>query len=247
MPDDTMAEVEDPLSGTDDAVVLDNAAWVSLTGPHAHFAEVHGQAARYPVDVSPFVAVSPDHDEGVWDDLAALVGPGGLAPLIGPASTPPAGWEVVGYGQGVQMVGVGVRSEVHPEIEELAVADVAKMLGLIERTRPGPFGTRTIELGRYLGIRRGGALVAMAGERLHPRGWTEISAVCTAADWRGQGFASALVKAVVAGIVERDERPFLHAAATNVNAIRLYHQLGFVIRRRSAFQAVKVPARYPPA
>jgi hypothetical protein len=39
------------------------------------------------------------------------------------------------------------------------------MLELARRTKPGPFLPRTVELGTYLGLRRGGALVAMAGER----------------------------------------------------------------------------------
>jgi hypothetical protein len=47
-------------------------------------------------------------------------------------------------------------------------------------------GVQLTEMGRYLGIRRDGMLVAMAGERLHPPGWTEISAVCTDAAWRGR-------------------------------------------------------------
>jgi hypothetical protein len=33
--------------------------------------------------------------------------------------------------------------------------------------------------GTFLGVGRHGVLVAMAGERLHPVGWTELSAVCT--------------------------------------------------------------------
>ena len=42
----------------------------------------------------------------------------------------------------------------------------AEMLALAELTQPGPFGMRTHEMGTYLGIRREGKLVAMAGERL---------------------------------------------------------------------------------
>ena len=228
--------------GTSDADTLDHAAWASLTGPHRHFAEVHGQAARYPVDVSPFVAVSPDHDEKVWDDLAALVGPGGVVPLTGGIHAAPAGWELIGHGEGVQMIGAGLEVAADPDLIELGLDDVPDMLGLIERTRPGPFLPRTVELGRYLGIRRRGTLVAMAGERLHLPGWTEISAVCTDSNYRGQGLATRLVRAIGAGIKARGETPFLHAVATNTNAIRLYEQLGFVLRRRAIFQALGVPA-----
>ena len=113
------------------------------------------------------------------------------------------------------------------EAVRLGADDVPDMLALVARTRPGPFLPRTVELGTYLGIRREGRLIAMAGERLHPPGWTEISAVCTDAAFRGQGLGSRLVRAVALGIRERGETPFLHTAATNTAAIRLYESLGF--------------------
>jgi predicted GNAT family acetyltransferase len=105
------------------------------------------------------------------------------------------------------------------------------MLDLVRRTDPGPFLERTIELGDYVGIRRDGQLVAMAGERLHFDGWTEISAVCTAPSDRGHGLASRLVGALIAGIQQRSERAFLHVLTTNTSAIRLYEELGFRVRR----------------
>ena len=80
----------------------------------------------------------------------------------------------------------------------------------------------------------------MAGERLHPEGWTEISAVCTDEDWRGHGLAGRLIQAVGAGIRARGEIPFLHALATNP-AIGLYEKLGFRHRRGILFAAARVP------
>ncbi|PPK60595.1 FR47-like protein [Actinokineospora auranticolor] len=106
-------------------------------------------------------------------------------------------------------------------------------------------GPRTIELGTYLGIRRAGVLVAMAGERLRPPGWTEISAVCTDPAARGQGLATRLVLAVAAGIRARGETPFLHTGARNTNAIRLYEALGFRLRREMPFLLLTVPAETP--
>src|SRR5579863_1049681 len=108
----------------------------------------------------------------------------------------------------------------------LSAADVPEMLELVRQTGPGPFLDRTIELGDYLGIRRGSQLVAMGGERFHFDGWTEISAVCTAPGYRGHGMASRLMGALIAGIERRSERAFLHVVATNTNAISLYEQLG---------------------
>jgi ribosomal protein S18 acetylase RimI-like enzyme len=222
---------------------LDNPLWAALTGPQAHLAERRGWAARFPVDVSPFAAIEDaGHAETAWAHLAALAGPGGVAVVPGAPTQAPPGWEPVGAIPGVQMDGSGLDAAPESEAVVLASADVPEMLELVARTRPGPFLTRTIALGTYLGIRRGGALVAMAGERMRPPGWTEISAVCTDPAYRGQGLAGRLVRAVAVGIRERGDVPFLHAAADNHAGIRLYEQLGFTYRRDVLFGALRVVA-----
>ncbi|MEV6986371.1 GNAT family N-acetyltransferase [Sphaerisporangium sp. NPDC051017] len=226
---------------------LDNPAWASLTGPHAHFAERRGNALRYPAEVSPFVALPTTPEVADWEDMAALAGPGGLVPFAAVAATPPDGWEVVDSLDGVQLSGEDVTGRPDPEAVVLGPGDVPDMLALVARTKPGPFAPRTFEMGTYLGIRRDGVLVAMAGERLHPPGWTEVSAVCTDEAFRGQGLGSRLVLAVAAGIRSRGEIPFLHAASFNTTAIRLYQALGFRLRRPAMFPAVRVPADVPVA
>ncbi|MGX1546353.1 GNAT family N-acetyltransferase [Streptomyces adustus] len=223
--------------------VLDNPARAALTGPHAHFAERHGRVLRYPVDVSPWLALSDEPDAGDWADLAALAGPGTEVPLLGFRGQVPPGWEITFHMEGVQLVDDGLAAAPDPEAVPLGPADVPEILDLVARTRPGPFAPRTIELGSYLGIRRDGALVAMAGERLRPPGWTEISAVCTDPAVRGQGLASRLILAVAHGIRERGDTPFLHTGADNAGAIRLYESLGFRLRLRTAFLSARVPER----
>jgi predicted GNAT family acetyltransferase len=141
----------------------------------------------------------------------------------------------------VQLVDVSLRKEPDPAALRLGPQDVPEMLDLVARTQPGPFLPRTIELGSYLGFRHNGTLVAMAGERLHPQGWTEISAVCTDPAYRGRGLAGALVSAVGAGIAERGDRVLLHALATNLTAIGLYLSLGFRLRRLTEFYTVTAP------
>ncbi|KAB8180375.1 GNAT family N-acetyltransferase [Microbispora catharanthi] len=230
-----------------DRHLLDNPVWASLTGPHGRFAERRGSALRYPDDVSPFFALPDDPGPPEWSDLAALAGPGTTVPVTGEATAAPDGWEVVAHGAGVQLVGDDVVPARDDEAVRLRAADVPEMLDLVARTQPGPFRPRTIEMGAYLGIRRGGALVAMAGERLHPPGWTEISAVCTDPAFRRQGLASRLVLTVAAGIRARGETPFLHAAASNTTAIRVYEALGFRLRRRTTFATIRVPADVPVA
>jgi hypothetical protein len=101
------------------------------------------------------------------------------------------------------MDGTGLDVGADPEAVALGPADVPEMLDLVERTQPGPFLPRTIMLGTYLGIRRGGALVAMAGERMRPPGWTEISAVCTDPAHRGQGLRPGWCAHVGAVVRER--------------------------------------------
>lgn len=222
---------------------LDNPVLSSLTGPHAHFAERRGRSARYPVDITPFVALPDDPVAADWADLAALVGPGGEVLLaVDRAVAPPEGWSLSFDIEGVQLVGEDVVGKADPEMVPLGPADVPEMLALVERTRPGPFLNRTVEMGSYLGIRRQGVLIAMAGERMHPPGHTEISAVCTDPAYRGEGLASRLILAVTAGVQERGEVPFLHAAADNVNAIRLYEALGFRHRRAISFKGAEVTA-----
>ncbi|GAA2214528.1 GNAT family N-acetyltransferase [Nonomuraea monospora] len=222
--------------------VLDDPVRASLAGAHAHLAERRGRVLRYPLDVSPFLSMPPDPGIDDWQDAAALVGAGGEVPLTGPAAVPPAGWAEARNMPGVQLTGENIFGAHDPAAVRLGEADVPEMLDLVRRTKPGPFLPRTVELGVYLGIRSGGALVAMAGERLHPPGWTEISAVCTDPAHRGRGLATRLVLAVAAGIRDRGETPFLHASAANTHAISLYERLGFRLRRTTEFRSVTVPA-----
>jgi ribosomal protein S18 acetylase RimI-like enzyme len=227
-------------TGTTEPHPLDNPVWAALTGPHRHLAEKVGFAARYQTDVSPFVAIADPDDPRSWRDLATLVGPGNSFALAGVPSLP-EGWATGQSGQGVQLVATSLRDEPDPEAVLLTPADVPEMLDLVDRTKPGPFLPRTIELGAYYGIRRDGKLVAMAGERLRPPGWTEISAVCTDDEHRGQGLGSRLVRHVAAGIRGRGDTPFLHAAAVNTGAVRLYESIGFTRRRGTAFHFLRVP------
>ncbi|MEU3660473.1 GNAT family N-acetyltransferase [Streptomyces sp. NPDC032940] len=220
---------------------LDNPVWAALTGPHASFAERLGKAARYPADVAVFTALEDPADPAAWADLHRLVGPDTAVAVPG-APVLPDGWRISGVVPGVQLVDTALRAEPDPEAVRLGPADVPEILDLVARTRPGPFLPRTVLLGTYLGIRHRGRLIALAGERLRLPGWTEISAVCTDPDHRGRGLATRLVRAVAAGIRERGDTPFLHAAASNTHAVGLYESLGFTLRRHTDFRDVRTPA-----
>jgi len=223
---------------TADETLLDNPAYASLCGAHAQLAQVCGRARRYPADVSPFLGLPLPPSAQDWQDAAGLFAPGTfVAGQFGGAELPD-GWRAVQAYDVVQMIGERVAAAPCAEAIPLGVADVPEMLELVARTEPGPFMSRTIELGDYLGIRREGALVAMAGERFQPDGWTEISAVCTTPDHRGQGLASALIGALMEGIQRRSQRAFLHVMTTNTGAIRLYEALGFRQRERATLTVV---------
>jgi GNAT superfamily N-acetyltransferase len=118
---------------------LDNPALSSLTGAHARFAERRGNVLRYQVDVCPFLAMPDEPDKSDWVDAARLVGSGGLLPLAGIRVPPPDGWEVVVIGEGVQMTGDSLEVAADPEAVPLGRADVAEMLDLTARAKPGPF------------------------------------------------------------------------------------------------------------
>jgi GNAT superfamily N-acetyltransferase len=225
------------MNPTDEAL-LDNPAYAALCGAHARFAQVRGRARRYPVDVAPFLALPSPPSAQDWRDAAGLVAPGAYAAVLCSGAEVPDAWNAVEAFDLVQMIGQRITGADCSEAIPLGSADVPEMLELVAQTEPGPFLTRTIELGNYLGIRCDGALVAMAGERLHLDGWTEISAVCTKPDHRGRGLASRLIGALIAGIQLRSQGAFLHVLSANTGAIHLYQELGFCIRRTATITIV---------
>lgn len=233
-----------PSMATADTGVLDDPVGESLRGHHGHLARRLGRAATYLPDVATFSSVSTDPGPADWAGLARLLGPGAFADMFACAAPPPPDWEPVFALDGRQLVWTGdscPAGAADSEVVELGPADVPEMLDLVARTRPGPFWPRTRELGTYLGIRGNGSLVAMAGERLRPPGWTEISTVCTTPESRGRGHATRLITTLTTRILSRSERPFLHAAETNTGAIALYERLGFRTRRGVAFRGYRVP------
>ncbi|MCZ6710340.1 MAG: GNAT family N-acetyltransferase [Gammaproteobacteria bacterium] len=132
-----------------------------------------------------------------------------------------------------QMVCESPPAETEP-FDELGAADVPNMVELAELTEPGPFLERTVEMGRYIGVRDAGRLVAMAGERMKPPGWIEVSGVCTHSDARGQGYASRMVTNLVANCIAQGQRAFLHVVVgspSEKTAVGVYESVGFRRRR----------------
>jgi ribosomal protein S18 acetylase RimI-like enzyme len=212
---------------------LDNALWHSMLGRHRNRSVVVDGAACFEPEVSVFSALPDEPTEANWRTLAELHEPGATTSLFRVGIEPGPGWEVLTAFEGVQLVADpgSFATRCDPRAVELTAVDVDDMIALADATKPGPFRRRTIELGTYLGVRRDGELVAMAGERSKLSGHTEISAVCTAEAHRRQGLAARLVADLVGRIEARGETAFLHASVDNVGAIAVYEAMGF--RRRA--------------
>lgn len=221
---------------------LDHPIWAALATRQAHFALRSGPARRFPPDMAPFLAFDPDSpaDPSAIDGLVA---PGEKVYLVGPDPSPPPGLEVEGLFAVTQMVyardpGGADDGE---DYVVLGPDDVPDMLALTAIAYPAYFRARTIAMGTYLGVRHEGKLVAMAGQRLFPEGYRELSGICTHPDHRGRGHARRLVAVLVARILGEGLVPFLHVDADNAVARSAYERMGFASRRDLAMIRVRRP------
>ena len=239
--------MNDQFASFENETLLDNPIWNSLTAGHAHLALGAGigenLARRYPSDIGPLSAFA-EPSPAAYADLAMTIPPGDIGVLfLRDPPEIPAGWELVRDGVLVQMVCLEVPS--NPETAEAIIPmeskDFPEMEELATLTEPGPFRSNTGILGGFVGIRIGGRLAAMAGQRLSPTGFAEVSAVCTHPDFRGRGLAKALVGAVARNIHAERKIPFLTSFEANSGAIRVYRQVGFVLRRSFYLAVLKPP------
>ena len=212
---------------------LDHPVWNALTTRQQALAEGGALARRYPPSVAPFAAMA-DMSAQSFAALGALMSGSDIAVLFTPDPvTAPAEFKILLAETGEQMIGTPAQSPPGGvEIVTLGANDVAAMMALTELTKPGPFSLRTHELGTFLGIRIDGQLIAMAGERMKPAEYTEITAVCVHPNHRGRGYGQMLLAAISRQITARGEIPFLHVFSNNELAIALYRRQGMEIRRR---------------
>ncbi|WEK42112.1 MAG: GNAT family N-acetyltransferase [Candidatus Sphingomonas colombiensis] len=211
---------------------LDRPTWSALNGRHARFAIVRGGARRYDPAYGVFAAIEDRFDASLADLVALVAEHGDVALLEVDPPTDAPGVSVASQDLGVQMSATSLTSGPAPAVQltPLGESDAPEMLALATLTEPGPFFGRTHHLGDFFGVRVDGQLIAMAGERMKPDGFTEVSGVCTHPDYRGRGYAAALMRLVANRILDRGEMPFLHAYASNRGAIALYETLGFSVR-----------------
>lgn len=224
---------------------LDNPIWHSLFTLNARFSEGGDLARRFQPEIGPLAGLKEQSEEA-YRELGELLTPGEYAVLfLDSEPQPPEGWRLHRHASGDQMIcfNPSLAQPLDLPMQPLSGDDVQEMLALTKLTDPGPFRSRTIELGDFLGIREDGRLAAMAGQRLALPGFTEISAVCTHPDFRGRGYAQALVAKIVDTIRERGETPILHVYSSNTAAIRVYESLRFVLRRKLHVAVVQAPPR----
>lgn len=213
------------------ARVLDRPVWESLSTRHASLSLGGELAKRYQHDVNLFASARDESQEAL-NALAALVEPGEHVYVLQvPTIAVPPALRATKTAPGVQMVAMcSIDAEPADGIVTLGDVDAPEMLALARLTQPGPFLARTHVMGTFRGIRIDGRLAAMAGERMHVPGCTELSGVCTHPDFRGRGLARRLSTIVANAIQARGETPFLHAWKDNHPAIALYEKLGFRLR-----------------
>lgn len=210
---------------------LDCPIWSALTSRQVSFGGDGALARRFREDISPFAAAADDGDAAVTALAALAHADDDMSLLERAPPAPPAGIELKMHKAGVQMVARAFSGgTTNTSIEALSDADASEMIALATLTKPGPFRASTHTLGRFVGIRDAGRLVAMAGERLQMDGFVEVSGVCTHPDYRGKGYGAALTRAVGDRILSEGDTPFLHAYASNTGAISVYQALGFELR-----------------
>jgi ribosomal protein S18 acetylase RimI-like enzyme len=214
--------------------VLDNPIWNGLISGNRHLAEGHGNIRYFPPEITTFAGIQ-NFSAADFDLLSELCPPGTVKATFTPRKPDlPTTWIIRGEMPIHQMVHNGARFAAIEDLlmQPLDKGHVKSMLALTKLTNPGPFYARTIEFGNYFGYFDGDLLIAMAGQRLQPHTYSEISAVCTHPAYIGKGYARKLLQHQLKLISAAGKTAILHVKVDNLAAIALYESLGFVIRRQ---------------
>lgn len=218
---------------------LDNPFWNSLRSRHRSIALAGVGWLRYPPDYAPFLGV-----EHAQVDLREALTAGESAYLLGIPAQAPAGWTLEAFRPLAQMVREApIAVPDGPRILRLGAPDRAEVLALTALVYPHYFRARTLELGRYYGIRSDGRLAAIIGERLGTESTRELSAICTHPDFLGRGYARRLTAWLTNQTLAEGRLAFLHVSHENSRAKGLYEQLGYRTRVDIPFWALRSPSR----
>jgi len=214
-----------------------NPVWHALRTEHRHFAAVEGDACRYPGDVAPMAAIAAPTTSALRE-LSMLLSAGESVWLMG-ESYPQA--RELSFEETMLCLQMVLPEEIAPpesSFEIVPITDAPEMVALTDAAFPGFFRRRTCEMGSYYGVRSGGELIAMGGERLMLDGYAEISGVCTRREHRGKGLAAGIIWRLVEDHRRRGVVSWLHVGNANRHAIELYLRMGFRIVREAMLHRV---------
>lgn len=215
---------------------LDSPILASLRTRHAGFAQ-GGDIVRYPADVAPFIAFEEGRDEPAPETIPDGDTVYGLGP---PPAPDPRRWSLRPYAELAQLVcEAPVPVPDGAAIQALGEADRDDVLALTALVYPHYFRSRTMELGRYFGIRVDGRLAAIIGERMGTFAAREVSAVCTHPEFLGRGHARRLLAFLGNDLHASGLQPFLHVSHQNRRALELYLRSGWRLRRDIAFWSLQ--------
>lgn len=220
--------------------ILDNPIWNALNTGNRKLTTGDDKAKLLKPEIGIFAGLKENSTEDLMS-LREKTSFDAVAVLFVPTEISiPDEWQILVKKPLLQMVYLHKT----PPRERTAVAELTEthidaMLALTALTEPGPFLRRTIDFGNYRGLFEGEQLIAMAGQRLQPDPYVEISAVCTHPDHLGKGYAGMLVSNQIHDILERSGVPFLHVLPENQAAYRLYLKLGFEVRKEMLCYVLK--------
>jgi ribosomal protein S18 acetylase RimI-like enzyme len=222
------------------AHLLDNPIFNALATGNSNLAYGNAQVKHFDAEVAIFVGLQENtaaNFQLLYDAWPQA------APAIFVATyevTDPASWTLAQSIPGLQMVYEGETKFVdESNLVVLTEEHAAQMVALATLTNPGPFFSKTIAFGHYRGVFNGDKLVAMAGQRLNPLPYAEISAVCTHPDHTGKGHANQLLQFQINRIKAEGNIPFLHVKGDNERAIKIYEKMGFKTRSQVYFHILK--------
>jgi len=216
---------------------LDNMIWNALTTGNNDIAIINGDVGYYLPDIAPFAGMKDFNDFNLKKLYEFIPTNRSVAiSSLDKMNHDESRWKLIQPMDVTQMVYEHTvntfTTKNSPLIVPLSEDHVPQMIELTALTRPGPFLQQTIRFKNYFGIFIEGRLAAMTGQRMHPRPYMEVSAVCTHPDFRGMGYAKALMLHVMKIILDNSFTPFLHVLSNNSNAIELYKAIGFRIRKQ---------------
>jgi GNAT superfamily N-acetyltransferase len=213
---------------------LDNPVWHSLSETHKKFSIVYEHLKFYRPDHCPFGAFRVHGDMlAEMDEYARLTD---NFFIVG--KRPSFSNKIVLKNELVclQMI---VENKIDLNFTEVIVRlndeFNDQLFDLVNLVQPGYFKWKTVMMGDYYGIFQNDTLVAVSGERMKMKHFTEVSAVVTHPLHTGKGYARQLVAFTVNNILDQNKIPYLHVAEKNVPAIALYQTLGFKTRTKISF------------